>query len=125
MLGNLLLGFISLVLACSPFLARNAYLDNFFQNTSFPNARNSFEMMVVSLGALGLGLSLYNLFIKKKNGSLHIVIGALVLVVGFFFNQEKFPLPNRNNLLGGEMFFILVVSLALAVTGVIVEWLMD
>jgi hypothetical protein len=125
MLGNLLLGFISLLLACSPFLARNAYLDNFFRNTAFPNARNSFEMIVVSLGAVGLGLSLYNLFIKKKNGSLHIVIGALILVVGFFFNQEKFPLPNRNNLLGGEMFFILVVSLALAITGVIVEWLMD
>ncbi len=82
-------------------------------------------MMVVSLGGLGLALSLYYLFIKKKNASLHIVIGILILIVGFFYNEEKFPLPNRNNLLGGEMFFILVMSFVMAITGVIVEWLLD
>ncbi|HVN81907.1 MAG TPA: hypothetical protein VMW38_23185 [Terriglobia bacterium] len=125
MKGNALLGFISIILACSPFLARNAYFDNFFRINSFPHTRNNLEVMVVSLGCLGLALSLYYLFIKKKNGSLHIVIGILILLVGFFYNQEKFPLPNRNNLLGGEMFFMLVMSFVLTVTGVIVEWLLD
>ncbi len=125
MMGNVLLGFISIILACSPFLARIAYFDNFFRIDSFPHTRNNFEMMVVSLGGLGLALSLYYLFIKKKNASLHIVIGILILIVGFFYNEEKFPLPNRNNLLGGEMFFILVMSFVMAITGVIVEWLLD
>ena len=125
MMGNVLLGSISIILACSPFLARNAYFDNFFQINSFPHTRNNFEVMVVSLGGFGLALSLYYLFIKKKNGSLHIVIGILILIVGFFYNEEKFPLPNRNNLLGGEMFFIFVMSFVLAITGVITEWLLD
>lgn len=125
MSGNFLLGTISIILAISPFLTRNAHFDRFFQTSLPSGGLNNFELMVVVLGGLGVALSLFHLFIKKKNGSIHIVIGALILVVGFFFNEEKFPLPNWSNLLQAELFFIFVGSFLLAVSGIIVEWLMD
>ncbi len=125
MFGNILLGFISVILTFSPYLARNAYFDNLFRFQSLPNARNWFEGLVITLGSVGIGLSLFYTFIKKKNGSIHVLIAVVILMIGFFFNQERIPLPMRNNLLGGEMFFIFLMSFTLAVAGAAVEWLMD
>jgi hypothetical protein len=54
-----------------------------------------------------------------------MVIGALVLVIGFFYNEEAIPMPLRNTLFGGELFFAFVVSFVLAVAGLVAEWLMQ
>jgi len=123
MSGNLFLGFLSVILAFSPILVRNAFVGRFLQIGPSPHGLNGFEIMVLSVGGLGVVLTLHNLFIKKKNGSLHIVIGALVLFTGFFYNGEKLPLPNVSSLFEVEMFFIFVVSFLLSVSGIIVEWL--
>lgn len=125
MSGNLLLGFISLVLAISPYISKMGAFNNYLQLRTVGNIRGSFEIFVVSLGAAGVVLSLYNLFLKKKNGAPYIVIGALILVVGFFYNEEKIPLPLSNALMGGELFFACVVGLFLALTGLVVEWLVE
>jgi hypothetical protein len=65
----------------------------------------------------------FNMFLKKKNGSPYLAMGTLVLVIGFFYNEEHLPMPLSNTLFGGELFFCFVVSLGLAVTGLVVEWL--
>jgi hypothetical protein len=63
------------------------------------------------------------MFLRRKNGSPYLALGALVLVLSFFYNEENIPLPLNNTLFGGELFFAFVVSFALAVTGLVVEWL--
>lgn len=125
MSGNLLLGFLSLVLALSPYITRVGAINDYLQLRSVGNIRGSFEIFVVALGALGIALSLYNMFLKKKNGAPYILIGALILVVGFFYNEEKIPLPLNNAFMGGELFFAAVVSFFLALTGLVVEWLVE
>ena len=125
MSGNLLLGFISLVLAISPYISKIGTVNTYLQLRMAGNIRGGFEIFVVSLGAAGVALSLYNLFLKKKNGAPYVVIGALILVVGFFYNEEKIPLPLNNTLMGGELFFACVVGFFLALTGVVVEWLVE
>ncbi len=125
MSGNLLLGFISLVLALSPYISRIGAVNDYLQLRSVGNIRGSFEIFVLALGAAGVVLSLYNVFLKKKNGAPYVVIGALILVVAFFYNEEKIPMPLNNALMGGELFFACVVSFFLALTGVVVEWLIE
>jgi intracellular septation protein A len=125
MSGNLLLGFISLVLALSPYITKFGAINDYLQLRSVGNIQGSFEIFVVALGAIGLALSFYNMFLKKKNGAPYILIGALILVVGFFYNEEKIPLPLNNALMGGELFFAAVVSFFLALTGLVVEWLVE
>jgi hypothetical protein len=125
MSGNLLLGFISLVLALSPYITKVGAINDYLQLRSVGNIQGSFEIFVVALGAIGLALSLYNMFLKKKNGAPYILIGALILVVGFFYNEEKIPLPLNNALMGGELFFAAVVSFFLALAGLVVEWLFE
>ena len=124
MSGNLLLGFVSMILALTPILARNPSLVRLIQITSSPHGLNGFEIMVLSVGGVGVALALYYLFIKKKSGSAHIVMGALVLFVGFFYNGEKFPLPNLTSLFDVELFIIFIASFLLAVSGIVVEWLL-
>lgn len=125
MAANALLGFISLVLAGSPYISTLSFVNEYFRYRAIGNIRGTFEIFVVSLGAAGFAFSLYNMFLRKKNGSPYIVIGVLVILVGFFYNEETIPLPLNNTLLGGELFFAFVVSFVLAVTGLIVEWLIE
>jgi len=125
MAANVLLGLISLVLAGSPYISQIPSLNEYFGLRAIGNIRGSFEIFVISLGIGGFAFSLYNMFLRKKNGSPYIVIGVLVLLVGFFYNEETVPLPLNNTLLGGELFFAFVVSFTLAISGLVVEWLIE
>jgi len=122
---NLLLALLSLLLAGSPYITQIEPLNNYFQLRSVGNIRGGFEIFVISVGAGGFLFSVFNMFLKKKNGSPYLALGALVLVVAFFYNEEKFPLPLNNTLFGGELFFAFVVSFVLGLTGLVVEWLVE
>ena len=125
MAANALLGFISLVLAGSPYISKVSFVNEYFRFRAIGNIQGNFEIFVVCLGATGFAFSLYNMFLRKKNGSPYIVIGVLVILVGFFYNEETIPWPLNNTLFGGELFFAFVVSFVLAVTGLVVEWLIE
>ncbi|MEW5979834.1 MAG: hypothetical protein AB1898_28905 [Acidobacteriota bacterium] len=122
---NLVLAFISLLLAGSPYATKIAQLNEYLGLRSVGNIRGSFEVFVVISGLGGFLWAVFTMFLRKKNGSPYIVLGALVLVVGFFYNEEHFPLPLNSALFGGELFFCFVVSFAMAVFGLIVEWLVE
>ena len=122
---NLLLALLSLSLAGSPYITQIEPINNYFQLRSVGNIRGGFEIFVISVGAGGFLFSVFNMFLKKKNGSPYLALGALVLVVAFFYNEEKFPLPLNNTLFGGELFFAFVVSFVLGLTGLVVEWLVE
>ncbi len=123
--ANILLSLISLALAASPYISRISYVNDYLHLRSIGNIHGSFEILVVSMGAIGFVFALYSMFLRRKNGAPYIVMGVLVLVIGFFYNEETIPLPLSNTLFGGELFFASVVSFALAVTGLIVEWLVE
>ncbi len=122
---NLLLALLSLLLAGSPYITQIEPLNNYFQLRSVGNIRGGFEIFVIAVGAGGFLFSVFNLFLKKKNGSPYLALGAMVLVVCFFYNEEQFPLPLNSTLCGGELFFAFVVSFVLGVTGLVVEWLVE
>ena len=122
---NLLLALLSLLLAGSPYITQIEPVNNYFQLRSVGNVRGGFEIFVISVGAGGFLFAVFNVFLKKKNGSPYLALGALVLVVAFFYNEEKFPLPLNNSLFGGELFFAFVVSFVLGLTGLVVEWLVE
>ena len=89
------------------------------------NVRGGFEFFVIAVGAGGFLFAIFNMFLRKKNGSPYLALGALVLVVSFFYNEEQFPLPLNNTLFGGELFFVFVMSFVLGVTGLVIEWLVE
>ena len=122
---NLLLAILSLLLAGSPYITQIEPLNNYFQLRSVGNIRGGFEIFVIAVGAGGFLFSVFNMFLKKKNGSPYLALGALVLVVSFFYNEEQFPLPLNNTLCGGELFFAFVVSFVLGTTGLVIEWLVE
>ena len=122
---NLLLALLSLLLAGSPYITQIEPVNNYFQLRSVGNVRGGFEIFVITVGAGGFLFAVFNVFLKKKNGSPYLALGALVLVVAFFYNEEKFPLPLNNSLFGGELFFGFVVSFVLGLTGLVVEWLVE
>jgi len=122
---NLLLALLSLLLAGGPYITQIEPLNNCFQLNSVGNVRGGFEFFVIAVGAGGFLFAMFNLFLNKKNGSPYLALGALVLVVSFFYNEEQFPLPLNNTLFGGELFFIFVTSFVLGITGLVVEWLVE
>jgi hypothetical protein len=122
---NLLLALLSLLLAGSPYITQIEPLNNYFQLRSVGNIRGGFEIFVIAVGAGGFLFAAFNMFLKRRNGSPFLALGALVLVVAFFYNEEKFPLPLNNTLFGGELFFVFVVSFVLGLTGLVVEWLVE
>jgi hypothetical protein len=123
MTSNLLLGCLSLALAISPFISRIRYLNEKFQLFSANGITGVWEMLVIGAGAAGLVICLHLLFVGKKNGAPYIVIGMIVTFVSFFFNGEILPKPLPGVLLGGDIFFAFAISLLLAISGVVVEWL--
>jgi hypothetical protein len=122
---NLLIALLSLLLAGSPYITQIEPLNNYFQLRSVGNIRGGFEIFVITVGAGGFLFAAFNMFLKRRNGSPFLALGALVLVVAFFYNEEKFPLPLNNALFGGELFFVFVVSFVLGLTGLVVEWLVE
>jgi hypothetical protein len=122
---NLLLALLSLLLAGSPYITQIEQINSYFQLRAVGNIRGALQIFVVTVGAGGFLFAMFNMFLKKKNGSPYLALGALVLVVTFFYNEEKFPLPMNNTLFGGELFFAFVVSFVLGVTGLVVEWLLE
>ena len=122
---NLLLALLSLLLAGSPYITQIEQINSYFQLRAVGNIRGALQIFVVTVGAGGFLFAMFNMFLKKKNGSPYLALGALVLVVTFFYNEEKFPLPLNNSLFGGELFFAFVVSFVLGVTGLVVEWLLE
>lgn len=122
---NLLLALLSLLLAGSPYITQIEQINSHFQLRAVGNIRGALQVFVVTVGAGGFLFAMFNMFLKKKNGSPYLALGALVLVVTFFYNEEKFPLPLNNTLFGGELFFAFVVSFVLGVTGLVVEWLLE
>lgn len=122
---NLLLAFLSLLLAGSPFITQIEPINSYFQLRAVGNIRGTFEVFVITLGAGGFLFAMFNVFLRKKNASPYLALGALVLVVTFFYNGEQFPSPVNNSLFGGELFFVFVVSFVLGVTGLVVEWLVE
>src|SRR6185503_5709140 len=122
---NLLLALLSLLLAGSPYVTQIEPINNYFQLRSVGNIRGGFEVFVITVGAGGFLFAAFNMFLKRRNGSPFLALGALVLVVAFFYNEEKFPLPLNNTLFGGELFFTFVISLVLGLTGLVVEWLVE
>ena len=122
---NLLLALLSLLLAGSPYVTQIEPINNYFQLRSVGNVRGVFEILVITVGAGGFLFAVFNMFLKKKNGSPYLALGALVLVVAFFYNEEQFPLPLNSTLFGGELFFAFVVSFVLGLTGLVIEWLVE
>ena len=122
---NLLLALLSLLFAGSPYITQIEPINNYFQLRSVGNIRGGFEIFVITVGAGGFLFAAFNMFLKRRNGSPFLALGALVLVVAFFYNEEKFPLPLNNTLFGGELFFVFVVSFVLGLTGLVVEWLVE
>ena len=122
---NLLLALLSLLLAGSPYVTQVEPINNYFQLRSVGNIRGGFEVFVITVGAGGFLFAAFNMFLKSRNGSPFLALGALVLVVAFFYNEEKFPLPLNNTLFGRELFFTFVISLVLGLTGLVVEWLVE
>ena len=122
---NLLLALLSLLLAGSPYITQIEPINNYFQLRSVGNIRGGFEVFVITVGAGGFLFAAFNMFLKRRNGSPYLALGALVLVVAFFYNEEKFPLPLNNTLFGGELFFTFVISFVLGLTGLVVEWLVE
>ena len=122
---NLLLALLSLLLAGSPYITQIEPINNYFQLRSVGNVRGVFEILVITVGAGGFLFAVFNMFLKKKNGSPYLALGALVLVVAFFYNEEQFPLPLNSTLFGGELFFAFVVSFVLGLTGLVIEWLVE
>jgi len=122
---NLLLALLSLFLAGSPYITQIEPINNYFQLKSVGNIRGGFEIFVITVGAGGFLFAAFNMFLKRRNGSPFLALGALVVVVAFFYNEEKFPLPLNNTLFGGELFFVFVVSFVLGLTGLVVEWLVE
>lgn len=122
---NLLLALLSLLLAGSPYITQIEQINSHFQLRAVGNIRGALQIFVVTVGTGGFLFAMFNMFLKKKNGSPYLALGALVLVVTFFYNEEKFPLPLNNTLFGGELFFAFVVSFVLGVTGLVVEWLLE
>jgi hypothetical protein len=120
---NLLLALLCLSLAGSPYVSQIGAINDYFSFQAVGNIRDGFENFVITIGIAGFLFACFNMFLKKKNGSPYLALGALVLVVGFFYNEEHVPMPLSNTLFGGELFFCFVVSLGLAVTGFVVEWL--
>ena len=122
---NLLLAFLSLLLAGSPYITQIEPINSYFQLRAVGNIRGGFEIFVITVGAGGFLFATFNMFLKKKSASPYLALGALVLVMAFFYNEERFPLPLNNTLFGGELFFAFVVSFVLGVTGLVVEWLVE
>ena len=122
---NLLLALLSLLLAGGPYITQIEPLNDYFQLRAVGNVRGGFEFFVMAVGAGGFLFAMFNMFLNKKNGSPYLALGALVLVISFFYNEEQFPLPLNNSLFGGELFFIFVTSFVLGVTGLVVEWLVE
>ena len=122
---NLLLALLSLLLAAGPYITQIEQINNYFQLRAVGNIRGGFEIFVITVGVGGFLFAMFNMFLKKKNGSPYLALGALVLVASFFYNEEKFPLPLNNSLFGGELFFVFVISFVLGMTGLVVEWLIE
>ena len=123
--SNLLLALLSLLLAGSPYISQIEPLNSYFQLRSVGNIRGGFRIFVITMGTGGFLFAMFNSFLKKKNGSPYLALGAIVLVVAFFYNEEQFPMPLNNTLFGGELFFAFIVSFVLGVTGLVVEWLVE
>lgn len=121
--SNLLLASLCLLLAASPYASQIEALNSYFSFRAVGNIRGGLEVFVITAGAGGFLFACFNMFLRKKNGSPYLALGVLVLVVIFFYNEEHIPLPLNNTLFGGELFFAFVVSFVLAVTGLVVEWL--
>jgi hypothetical protein len=121
--ANFLLALLSLLLAGSPYVSQIEAVNDSFSFRAVGNIRDGFEILVITIGIAGFLFACFNIFLKKKNGSPYLAMGTLVLVIGFFYNEEHLPMPLSNTLFGGELFFCFVVSLGLAVTGLVVEWL--
>jgi hypothetical protein len=122
---NLVLALLSLLLAGSPYVTQIEQINSYFQLRAVGNIRGAFEILVITAGAGGFLFALFNMFLKKKNGSPYLGLGALILMVAFFYNEERFPLPLNNTLFGGELFFSVVISFVIGVTGLVVEWLIE
>jgi hypothetical protein len=126
MLGNILLGLLSILLGISPYITRIRALNEVLQLSSAAKLlklTGQMEYFTLALGATGLLICIYQLFIKKKLGALHIIIGVLYLFVAFFYNAESFPRPESGAFMGGDLFFAFVVGLFMAVTGAVIEYL--
>ncbi len=121
--SNLVLAFLCFLLTGSPYISQMEPINEYFSFRAVGNIRGGFEIFILTVGVGGLLFALFNMFLGKKNGSPYLALGAIVLVTTFFYNEEHIPLPLNNTLFGGELFFVFVVSFALALTGLIVEWL--
>ena len=121
---NLLLAFISALLAAGPYISQIDFINNIFQYHAARNVSGGFQAFVIFVGGFGVCFAFFNMFLKKKNGAPYLALGALVLTVEFFVNAEKIPLPLNNVLFGGESFFVFLASFVMAVTGLVVEWLL-
>ncbi len=123
MLGNILLGFLSILLGVSPYIPRIRPLNERFEFLSTTKLTGAMEYFVVFLGAVGLIISFYNLFVGRKFGAPFVVLGMLFLFIAFFFNEETFPRPLPGIFMGGDLFFAFIVSTIMAATGAVVEYL--
>ncbi len=123
MLGNILLGFFSILLGISPYVSRIEPFNVQFGFSSTTKLTGSMEYFVVFLGSAGLIICFYNLFVGKKFGAPFIVLGMLFLFIAFFFNEEVIPRPVSGIFMGGDLFFAFIVSAMMAATGAVVEYL--
>ena len=121
---NLLLALVSALLAAGPYISGIELINNIFDYHPARNVTGAFQAFVIFVGGFGICFAFFNLFLKKKNGAPYLAMGALVLTVEFFVNSEKIPLPLNKVLMGGEMFFVFLIGFVMAITGLVVEWLL-
>lgn len=121
--SNFLLALLCALLAGSPYISRIEAVNSYFDLRTVGNIHGLFEIFVIAIGTVGFLFACFNMFLRRKNGSPYLAVGALVVVLAFFYNEEKIPLPVHNALFGGELFFVFTLSFVLAVTGLVIEWL--
>jgi hypothetical protein len=123
MFGNILLGFLSILLGISPYISRMESFNLRLGFSSTTKLTGPMEYFAMFLGFAGLTLCFHNLFVGKKFGAPFIVMGMLFLFIAFFFNEETIPRPVTGIFMGGDLFFAFIVSTIMAATGAVVEYL--
>ncbi|MBI1747813.1 MAG: hypothetical protein HYR55_14665 [Acidobacteria bacterium] len=125
MVINGLVFFIAGLLAASPYVAHWAFLNQLLGFSTGPVIEGHYRLVLLGLGAGGVLMSAYNLYIGRRNGIPFIIIGAICLVTGYFHNDEKLQIiPVGNLLMGGAEFLAFVTSAMLILCGLVQEFLL-
>lgn len=126
MVINILAMITAALLALSPFLTQVPLINQMLGYNLGPLVGSGYKWGVAIMGGGVFLLSLYNLYIRRRSGMVFIVIGAVSLVSGYFYNDERFAaVPLNHVFLGGSAFIAFVASCMLILLGLAQEFLLD